>query len=175
MADNLARRIEGYLARLQARQMSPHTLSAYRRDLGKLQHWMQSEGIEHFADLSADRLRGLIASEHRAGLAPKSLHRLLSACRGLFRDLVREGELGGDPSAGLRAPKLRRKLPEVLDADEARALVELPGDDVLAVRDHAMLELLYSSGLRLAELAALRWGDIDLADGRARAFYTVMA
>lgn len=168
MTEAITSSIEHYLARLRGRHLSAHTVAAYRRDLGKLERWMDAEGIERFADLSADRLRGLIASEHRAGLAPKSLHRLLSACRGLFRDLVREGQLAGDPSAGLRAPKLRRKLPEVLDADETRALVELPGDDPLAIRDRAMLELFYSSGLRLAELTALRWGDIDLDAGEAR-------
>lgn len=168
MPDTVAAAIDGWLAQLRARQLSPHTLAAYGRDLGKLQVWMHEEAIERFDQLDADRLRGLVAREHRAGLSPASLQRLLCACRGLFRHLVREGRLQGDPAAGLRAPRRQRRLPEVLDADEARALVELPANGALARRDRAMLELFYSSGLRLAELVGLRWGDVDLDDGQAR-------
>jgi integrase/recombinase XerC len=168
-ADAIARGIDAYLDHLATqRRLSPHSIAGYRRDLDKLAAWMRTRHIARFDELGPDLLRGFVADEHRGGLAPKSLQRLLSACRGLFRHLARRGELHADPAAGLRAPKARRKLPEALDADEARMLMELPGDDALARRDRAMLELFYSSGLRLSELVALRWGDLDLDDGQAR-------
>jgi integrase/recombinase XerC len=129
---------------------------------------MESQGIAGFAALGPHRLRGFVAAEHRAGLSPKSLQRLLSSCRSLFRQLTREGLLAHDPAAGVRGPKVHRKLPQVLDVDEAGALVESPGDGALALRDRAMLELFYSSGLRLSELCRLRWGDLSLDDGEVR-------
>ena len=150
------------------RRLSPHTLAGYRRDVAKLVAWMREAGIPAFTDLDSEHMRRFLADQHRAKLAPKSLQRLLSACRALFRHMGRRGMLAADPAAGLRAPKVRRRLPETLDADEARRLVSLAGDEPLAVRDRAMLELFYSSGLRLAELVALRWGDIDLDEGQAR-------
>lgn len=159
-----AAEVEGFLARLAVeRRSSPHTLAAYRRDLEALLGWMQAEGLARFDALDPERLRGFIAAEHRRGLGASSLQRRLSACRSLFRDLQRRGLLAVNPSAGLRAPKAPRKLPQVLDADEAQQLVEVPTDAPLGVRDRALLELFYSSGLRLSELVGLRWADLDLA------------
>jgi integrase/recombinase XerC len=145
-----------------------HTVAAYRRDLAKLLGWMDGQGVSGFDALTPLRLRAFIAAEHRAGLSPKSLQRLLSSCRSLFRQLTREGLLVHDPAAGVRGPKVHRKLPQVLDVDEAGALVENTGDGALALRDRAMLELFYSSGLRLSELTGLRWGDLNLAEGEVR-------
>src|SRR6185503_1853956 len=119
------------------------------------------QGVGEFAALEPNRLRQFVASQHRAGLAPKSLQRLLSSCRSLFRQLSREGALAHDPLAGVRGPKVQRKLPVVLDVDEAASLVEAGGDG-------ALLELFYSSGLRLSELVGLRWGDLDLDGGEVR-------
>ena len=118
-----------------------------------------------FTTLDSEGLRGFIAAEHRRGLGPKSLQRRLSACRSLFAWLLRHGRIAANPAQGVRAPKAPRKLPQVLDPDEAQALVEVPTDAPLGLRDRALLELFYSSGLRLSELCALRWGDLDLADG----------
>jgi integrase/recombinase XerC len=129
---------------------------------------MDAQGVGQFADLGAHRMRAFVASQHRAGLSPKSLQRLLSSCRSLFRQLSREGLLAHDPAAGVRGPKVHRKLPQVLDVDEAGALVENPGEGALALRDRAMLELFYSSGLRLSELCGLRWGDLSLDEGEVR-------
>jgi integrase/recombinase XerC len=150
------------------RQLSPHTLAAYRRDLDALLGWCASRGIEDWPALDAESLRGFIAAEHRRGLAPKSLQRLLSSCRSLLRHLLAEGRIAASPASGLRAPKSPRRLPQVLDVDEVQQLVEVEGDDRLARRDRAMLELFYSSGLRLAELCRLRWADLDLDEGLAR-------
>ncbi len=164
-----AQQVEQWLARLAGeRHASPHTLAGYRRDLAKLLRFMQQQQLAAFDALDANRMRTFIAGEHRAGLAPKSLQRLLSSCRSLFRQLTREGRLTNDPLLGVRGPKVRRKLPQVLDVDEATALVETDSGGQLAVRDRAMLELFYSSGLRLSELVGLHWLDLNLDDGEVR-------
>ncbi len=161
--------VDAWLARLVGeRQASAHTVDAYRRDLAKLLRWMEAQGIDAFDALEPNRMRSFVAAEHRGGLAPKSLQRLLSSCRGLFRQLHREGLMTHDPTAGVRGPKVHRKLPQVLDVDEATSLVEAVGDGALTLRDRAMLELFYSSGLRLSELTGLRWIDLDLQAGEVR-------
>jgi integrase/recombinase XerC len=158
-----------YLERMRVeRALSEHTLMGYQRDLGKLVQWSGAQGLISWQQLRAEHLRQFLAAQHRGGLSPKSLQRLLSACRGLFRELQRNHLITLDPSTGLRGPKATRKLPQVLDVDEMKALVELPGDDPISRRDRAMLELFYSSGLRLSELVSLRWADIDLQDGLVR-------
>lgn len=164
-----ASQVEAWLASLVSeRHASPHTVAGYRRDLAKLLRYMEAGQLARFESLDANRMRTFIAAEHRAGLAPKSLQRLLSSCRSLFRRLHREGLMTHDPLLGVRGPKVRRKLPQVLDVDEAGALVESDSGGKLAVRDRAMLELFYSSGLRLSELVGLRWLDLDLEGGEVR-------
>ncbi len=145
--------------------MSAHTLDAYRRDLDALVAWAAEQGVDDLAIVHTEQLRAFIAAEHRRGLSPKSLQRRLSACRSFYQWLLKHGRVVASPAAGIRAPKAPRKLPQVLDVDEAVQLVELPTDVPLGVRDRAILELFYSSGLRLSELCALRWRDLDLADG----------
>lgn len=158
--------VEDFLSHLQIeRRMSAHTLDAYRRDLDALVAWTASQGIDDLATVHTEQLRAFIAAEHRRGLSPKSLQRRLSACRSCYQWLLKHGRIAASPAAGIRAPKAPRKLPQVLDVDEAVQLVELPTDTPLGVRDRAILELFYSSGLRLSELCALRWRDLDLADG----------
>ncbi|MCC7247324.1 MAG: tyrosine recombinase XerC, partial [Lysobacter sp.] len=127
--------------------------------------WTQAQGIDDVVGVHIEQLRAFVASEHRRGLSPKSLQRRLSACRSFYRWLLKHGRIAASPAAGLRAPKAPRKLPQVLDVDEAVQLVELPTDTPLGVRDRAILELFYSSGLRLSELCALRWRDLDFAEG----------
>lgn len=157
--------IDDYLTHLEVeRRVSAHTLAAYRRDLEALQAWAGKAGID-LAALHAEQLRGFIASEHRRGLSPKSVQRRLSAVRSWYQWQLRHGRIAANPAAGIRAPRAPRKLPQVLDPDEAARLVEVPTDVPLGVRDRALLELFYSSGLRLSELCGLRWRDLDLADG----------
>src|SRR5690606_17779033 len=156
--------IDDFLSHLAVeRRMSPHTLDAYRRDLTALTQWADTQGLA-VLDLRTEPLRGFIAAEHRRGLSPKSLQRRLSACRSFYAWLLKHGRVEANPAAAIRAPKAPRKLPEVLDADEVKVLVEVPTDVPLGLRDRAMLELFYSSGLRLSELCALRWRDLDLDD-----------
>ncbi len=153
----------GYLA--VERRMSAHTLDAYRRDLGDLATWLDGQGIDSWQRLGQELLRSHIAGAHRRGLSGKTLQRRLSAVRSFYRWRNRANAAEQNPAAGLRAPKSPRKLPQVLDADEMKVLVEVPTEAPLGVRDRAMLELFYSSGLRLAELCGLRWRALDLADG----------
>lgn len=150
------------------KRYAPGTVVNYARELATLEAYAQSLGLAHWRELRAEPLRSLVAREHRRGREPGSLHHLLSACRSFFRWLLREGVIAHDPALDVRAPKLRRKLPQVLDVDEAGALVEIPADTPKAIQDRAMLELFYSSGLRLAELTGLVWSDIDLAQALVR-------
>lgn len=158
--------VQAFLSYLQVeRRMSAHTLDAYQRDLAALSEWCETQQTGEPRNLHGDQLREFIASEHRRGLSAKSLQRRLSACRSFYTWLLKNNVIDNSPAAGLRAPKAPRKLPQVLDADEAVQLVELPTDAPLGLRDRALLELFYSSGLRLSELCAMRWRDLDTASG----------
>jgi integrase/recombinase XerC len=157
--------IDAYLDHLRVeRRMSPNTLDGYRRDLTALASWAEAQARELLA-LGGEDIRAFVAAEHRRGLSPKSLQRRLSAVRSFYRWLLKHGRIVASPAAAIRAPKAPRKLPQVLDPDEAKVLVEVPTDVPLGLRDRALLELFYSSGLRLSEVCALRWRDLDLADG----------
>jgi integrase/recombinase XerC len=148
--------------------LSPATIDAYRRDLDRFSNWCRKHGVEEIESLTQADVRSFAASEHRRGLNPRSVQRRLSGLRRFFRYLRRERVLSGDPSQGVRAPKVRRKLPEVLDIDQVLALLDIPEEDELATRDRAMLELFYASGLRVSELAGLTWDRLDLSEGLVR-------
>ena len=165
----LQRGVEAFLTRLAVeRRCSPHTLSAYRRELAVLCALLESHVLDHWSELPQGLLRQALAAAHRGGLSPRSIQRRLSAWRSFFDDLVEQGELASSPALGLKAPKQVRRLPQVLDVDEASRLVDVAGDDPLSLRDRAMLELFYSSGLRLSELCGLRWIDLDMDAGEVR-------
>ena len=162
--------LDAFLAHLQhERQLSPHSIDASRRDLTRLLALCRAQDLSDWRALDARLLRRLLAQLHAEGLAPRSLARWLSSVRGLYRWLLREGHCSHDPSAGLRPPKGERRLPSLLDTDRAGQLLDAPvDDDFLAVRDQAMLELFYSSGLRLSELTGLDLPQLDLAGGLVR-------
>jgi len=159
--------LDAYCAHLRnERQVSSHTLDAYRRDLGKVLAFCEKERLSDWAALDIQRLRRLVAQLHQQGQSSRSLARLLSATRGLYRYLNREGLCSHDPANGLAPPKGERRLPKTLDTDRALQLLEgAVEDDFMAWRDQAILELFYSSGLRLSELTRLDLDDLDLADG----------
>lgn len=163
----MERQLEAYCAHLRnERQVSDHTLLAYRRDLHKVVEFCTTQGIDGWGALQVQQLRQLVARQHHHGQSSRSLARLLSAVRGLYRYLNREGLCSHDPANGLAPPKGERRLPKVLDTD--RALQLLDGgvdDDFIARRDQAILELFYSSGLRLSELTNLDLEQLDLAGG----------
>ena len=150
------------------RRLSPHTQSNYLREIDALISWCESNSIGSWAALDEQHLRLFAARSHAAGLAPRSIQRRLSAIRTFLRFLQRERVLMSNPSADVRAPKARRALPETLDVDQMGRLLEIPGNDPLAVRDRAIMELFYSSGLRLSELVNLDLGALDLADKTVR-------
>lgn len=150
------------------RRLSPHTSSSYGRDLDALLDYCATHGIEAWDALDTQHLRSFAAQCHRRGLAPRSIQRRLSAVRSLCRFLIREGELKHDPTADVQAPKARKRLPTTLDADTMARLLGFRADDRLGVRDKAIMELFYSSGLRLAELLGLELTDLDLRDRTVR-------
>jgi len=169
MSDALQRGVDRFLQGLRTeRRLSPHTSSGYGRDLAALLDYCESQGIACWDALDTQHVRSFAAQCHRRGLAPRSIQRRLSAVRSLCRFLIREGELKSDPAADVQAPKARRRLPTTLDADAMARLLEFRSDDRLGVRDKAIMELFYSSGLRLAELLGLDLVDLDLRDRTVR-------
>jgi len=147
------------------RGLSERTRDAYRRDLDQLALEMERLEISDPARLTEHSIRGLVARLHRQGLGSKSLQRLLSAIRSFYRWQMKEGLADRDPAASVRAPKAARKLPLTLDADMVTRLLEIEDDSPIAIRDKAIMELFYSSGLRLSELAQLQWQQLDFASG----------
>lgn len=119
-------------------------------------------------ELQIHDIRRFVAQLHGRGLDGRSLARMLSAWRGFYQYLARDHGCKQNPCVGIRAPKSAKRLPQSLSPDEARQLVELDASDTLAVRDRAILELFYSSGLRLAELTGLAPGDVNFADATVR-------
>jgi integrase/recombinase XerC len=158
-----------YLAHVRTeRRLSAHTESAYRRDLEALAAFCEVEKIAGWKQLDNFHVRTFAAREHRDGLGPRSVQRRLSALRSFFNYLIREQVLDSNPAADIRAPKAAKRLPKTLDVDQVGSLLARTPADALSRRDVAMLELLYSSGLRLAELAGLDVADLDLADRTVR-------
>ncbi|MBH3439536.1 MULTISPECIES: tyrosine recombinase XerC [Pseudomonas] len=160
-------RLDAYCQHLRSeRQVSVHTLDGYRRDLLKLLAFCREEQLTDWNNLDARRLRALIVQLHRKGQSSRSLSRLLSAIRGFYQYLIREGICQHDPANGVSAPKGQKQLPKNLDVDRTTQLLDgAVEDDFIALRDQAMLELFYSSGLRLSELVGLDIVDLDLKDG----------
>lgn len=157
-----AEAVAAYLDELaEQRRLSPHTVANYRRDLAQLLTAAEGQPLDR---LLVHHIRRFVASLHAKGLSGRSLARLLSAWRGFFAWLGERGLVKVNPCDGMRAPKSPRRLPKALSVDEAARLLEPAddGDSRLEARDAAMFELLYSSGLRLAELVGL---DRDALDG----------
>ena len=147
------------------RGLSARTLTAYQRDLELFMQFLEAEEIDRPEQITQHHIRAFIAQRHRQGLGGKSLQRLLSAIRSLFRWMLREGLAEHNPAIPVRAPKSPRHLPATMDADSIGQLLDISCDTPLAIRDKAIMELFYSSGLRLSELATLRWEQLDLASG----------
>ena len=143
------------------RQLSPHTISNYRRDLGSLQEFCRQHDKGDPDQLVEADIRQWVSQLHRRGLAGSSIQRSLSAVRSFFNFLGREQGRPRNPAASVQAPRRPRKLPRTLDADQVDKFLHFEEDSAIARRDRAMAELFYSSGLRLAELVAVNVGDID--------------
>ncbi|MFD2112249.1 tyrosine recombinase XerC [Thiorhodococcus fuscus] len=164
-AESLAH-IDAFIGHLGSeRRLSPHTLTNYRRDLEQIAGWSATHLDRAIDYLQEPDVRQYVAWRHRNGASGKTLQRELSSLRSLYRWLLREGLAKINPAIGVRAPKTPRKLPATLDADQLCALLNRPEDELLAIRDTAMIELFYSSGLRLGELVAVNLGEIDMNEG----------
>lgn len=161
--------VEAFLRHLQSeRQLSPHTLRHYARDLLKLSDQLQELQISGWSELNEKRVRQAIAMLHGNGLSGKSLHRLLSATRTFYHYLNREGWVDKNPALAVQAPKSGRRLPATLDPDQVNQLLTPPNDEPITLRDFAMMELIYSSGLRVSEVVSLRIQMVDLGDASLR-------
>jgi integrase/recombinase XerC len=173
-------RFRRYLA--SERRLSMHTDVSYAHDLRALVGFCDRMGVADWGDLDSQHVRAFAAHSHAGGLSPRSIQRRLSAVRSFYEFLLRErsAEVARGPRARrrervlvnpaleVRAPKAPRRLPHTLDADQMARLLEIPAGGGLTARDRALMELLYSSGLRLAELVGLDLGDLDLKDRTVR-------
>ncbi len=158
--------LHGYMAWLSnEKQYSGLTVENYARDLGHLFDLSAGKTLDQ---LKIHHIRRFIAQLHSQGLGGRSLARMLSAWRGFFAYLMRDHGLKDNPCAGLRPPKSAKALPQALSPDEAARLVDMPTGTPESIRDKAMFELLYSSGLRLAELVSLDPAQLDMSAGEVR-------
>jgi integrase/recombinase XerC len=168
MADLDRTQIDAYLAHLsKERRLSPHTSSNYARDLRSLADYAE-RGDLGWKNFDSQHVRMFAARAHAGGLSPRSVQRRLSAVRGFFNYLVRERVVPNNPAVDVRAPKAAKRLPGTLDVDSLNQLLDIPDEGALAARDRAIMELFYSSGLRLDELVRLDLRDLDLADRTVR-------
>ena len=161
--------IEDFLSHLQnTRQLSAHTITNYRRDLQRFAEFCRLQKIDTPQQAHTAHVRQWVANLHRQGLAGTSLQRALSALRSFYKYGNRQFGDKHNPAIGVRAPKSASRLPKALDTDRMQQLLDIEGNDWLTLRDRAILELFYSSGLRLSELVNLDIIDIDLRDGSLR-------
>lgn len=169
MIDTETAWIDKFLRHLEyERRLSPLTCRHYRRDLSALADYCERHDIDGWAGLDSEHIRDFSAAAFRRGLSPRSIQRRLSAARTFFRYLLRERHVRRNPVDSISAPKAAKRLPGNLDADRMARLLDIRGDGALVARDRAILELLYSCGLRLSELTGLDLGDVDLADATVR-------
>jgi integrase/recombinase XerC len=150
------------------RRLSPQTCKNYRRDLKALAAWAAQQDIADWGAIDSEHVRAFSATCFRKGLSARSIQRRLSAARTFYRYLLREKVVSKSPVTSVSAPKSKKRLPGNLDADRMARLLDIPGDGPIVDRDRAILELLYSSGLRLAELVDLNLGDVDMHDATVR-------
>jgi integrase/recombinase XerC len=150
------------------RRLSPHTLLAYRHDLQVLQQWCARQGLNEWTGLDHQHIRSFAAHSHAGGLNGRSIQRLLAAVRSFFNFLQREGAVAKNPAIDVRSPKAAKRLPDTLDVDQMSQLLSRKPRSALEIRDLALMELLYSSGLRLAELTGLTLQNLDLKSAQVR-------
>jgi integrase/recombinase XerC len=159
--------IDQFLHHLRTeRQLSHHTVDNYARDLNKLALAVGSETTPN--EIDNLEMRHAMANLHRQGLGGKSIQRWLSATRSFFRFCIRQHLCKLNPAEGLHAPKSPRALPKTMDVDEISRLLDIRRDDWIGIRDQAILELMYSSGLRISELCSLDIFDLDMSDASLR-------
>ena len=165
MHDDDIQLLSDFLAQLTIeKRASQYTVKSYKRDLNCLSTYCESKSISLWTDLKQTDIRSYIASRHRQGLSSTSLQRELSAIRSFFNFLLKNQLTDNNPGQYIKAPKKTRKLPKTLDVDQIKSLLEAGTNSTIEIRDLAMFELFYSTGIRLSELAQLNLTDIDLTD-----------
>jgi integrase/recombinase XerC len=150
------------------RRLSAHTDTSYRGDLQRFVAYCDRSHVRAWRAVDSQHVRMFAAAEFRRGASPRTIQRRLSALRSFFNFMLRERALDANPAVGVQAPKARKRLPETMDVDLMARLLEFRTDTQLGVRDKAIMELFYSSGLRLAELVGLNLGDVDRGDRTVR-------
>lgn len=150
------------------KQASPHTLSNYQRQLSAVCEMLDSAGVCDWLALDSSTVRWVLSQSHKQGLSAKSIGLRLVALRQWLNFLVEQGRLKANPAVGIKAPKVNKHLPKNIDAEQIDHLLNIEENSPLALRDVAMMELMYSSGLRLSELQGLNLGDMDLSSGEVR-------
>lgn len=150
------------------KQLSLHTQTNYARDLEKFQKYCLEKHLSELDKLTPNHIRVAVAQLHRTGLGGKSLQRWLSSLRSFFQFCLRQKWISSNIADGIAAPRSPKKLPKTLDVDQAIQFVEVEGDGFMQQRDRALVELIYSSGLRLAEVVALNLNDIEWGDAMLR-------
>ena len=161
--------IDRFLSHLaHERRVSGHTIAAYRHDLHALAQFSGARRSSTWSKLGSSHMRAFAAAQHGAGMSPRSIQRRLSAARTFYEFLMREGHCARNPAQGVSAPKTKKRLPATLDADQMGRLLAFRVDGTLSARDKAIMELFYSSGLRLTELVSLSMTAVDLKDRTVR-------
>jgi integrase/recombinase XerC len=150
------------------RRVSGHTIAAYGHDLHALAQFSGARRSSTWSKLGSSHMRAFAAAQHGAGMSPRSIQRRLSAARTFYEFLMREGHCTRNPAQGVSAPKTKKRLPATLDADQMGRLLAFRVDGTLSARDKAIMELFYSSGLRLTELVSLSMTAVDLKDRTVR-------
>ncbi|MDD5276346.1 MAG: tyrosine recombinase XerC [Methylovulum sp.] len=165
MHADAAQLLNNFLDQLTVEQRaSAHTVKSYQRDLKQLVQFCTDKLISDWQCVQHTHIRAYIAQRHRQGLSSKSLQRQLSAIRSFYNYLLKNNVAETNPAQHVKAPKQARKLPKTLDVDQITGLLEAGTNSIIEIRDIAMFELFYSSGLRLSELTALDLPDMDLPD-----------
>ncbi|MCT8738403.1 tyrosine recombinase XerC [Glaesserella parasuis] len=150
------------------KQVSPHTLSNYQRQLRVVCEMLQQAEVTRWQELDASTVRWILSQSHKQGLSAKSIGLRLVALRQFLAFLVKQGELKVNPTLGIKSPKTNKHLPKNIDAEQIGQLLNIDSNEPLDLRDVAMMELMYSSGLRLSELQGLDLGDMDLPNREVR-------
>ncbi len=167
--DELTPQLDSFLEYLgDEKHYSIHTVTSYRRDLTVLREFLVSEKTSAWDALTPRQVRQFISARHASGLQGRSLQRQLSTIRSFFKYLQVRGEATQNPAEDIPTPKAPQRLPKTVEHEQVERLLAIVGDEPLTVRDRAFMELFYSSGLRLAEIAALDCGSLDLSSGQVR-------
>jgi integrase/recombinase XerC len=158
--------IQSYIDYLMGqKRLAENSVNNYKRDLMRLHYYSMGLGLDEAIPLEASLIRGYIAERHKSQVGAKTLQRELAAFRGFYRFLQKNHGFIQNPTTGIKAPKSQKRLPKILDVDQVAGLLSAHPDNELEIRDLAMFELFYSSGLRVSELVGLNVTDIDLYDG----------